>query len=153
MAFSDEGYNRLQMRKWKKNKVKSSLENKLLINFTSGKELNGWFFYKDRKILRVTIPKGRDELKIGTQNSIRNKLRLSANDFDDLINWKLCSERNHLMLSSILSSEKQNSLFPEILNKMFSRFLRSFWSNIFLFIQLERVSKSQGLAIFSFFYL
>lgn len=89
MAFSDEGYNRLQMRKWKKNKVKSSLENKLLINFATGKELNGWFYYKERKILRVTIPKGRDELKIGTQNSIRNKLRLSANDFDDLINCPL----------------------------------------------------------------
>ena len=89
MAFSVEGYNRLQMRKWKKNKVKSSLENKLLINFASGKELNGWFYYKDRKILRVTILKGRDELKIGTQNSIRNKLRLSSRDFDDLINCPL----------------------------------------------------------------
>jgi hypothetical protein len=29
MAFSAEGYNRLQMRKWKMNKVKSSLEKKL----------------------------------------------------------------------------------------------------------------------------
>ncbi len=77
------------MRNWKKNKVKSSLEKKLYINFTSGKELNGWFYYKDRKILRVTIPKGRDELKIGTQNSIRNKLRLSSNGFDDLINCPL----------------------------------------------------------------
>jgi len=77
------------MRTWKKNKVKGSLEKKLNINFGGGKELNGWFYYKKQKILRVTIPKGRDELKIGTQNSIRNKLRLSSNDFDDLINCPL----------------------------------------------------------------
>lgn len=89
MAYGAEGHNRLQMRKWKKNQVKSSLEKKLYINFGGGKELNGWLYYKNREILRVTIPKGRDELKIGTQNSIRNKLRLSSTDFDDLINCPL----------------------------------------------------------------
>lgn len=89
MAFGVERYNQLQMRNWKKNKVKSSLEKKLNINFAGGKELNGWLYYKKQKILRITIPKGRDELKIGTQNSIRNKLRLNSNDFDDLINCPL----------------------------------------------------------------
>lgn len=77
------------MRKWKKNKVRIALEKKLGINFRSGKELNGWFYSNNQKILRVTIPKGRDELKIGTQNSIRDKLRLSSADFDDLINCPL----------------------------------------------------------------
>jgi len=77
------------MRKWKKNKVKDSLEKKLNINFGGGKELNGWLYYKKRKILRVTIPKGRGELKIGTQNAIRDKLRLNSPDFDDLINCPL----------------------------------------------------------------
>jgi hypothetical protein len=41
MAFSAERYNQLQMRKWKKNKVKSSLENKLHINFTMRNNLPG----------------------------------------------------------------------------------------------------------------
>ncbi|MCK5059235.1 MAG: hypothetical protein KAT34_21480 [Candidatus Aminicenantes bacterium] len=77
------------MRKWEKNKVKNVLEKKLGIEFRSGKELNGWFYFNNQKILRVTIPKGRDELKIGTQNAIRDKLRLNSPNFDNLINCSL----------------------------------------------------------------
>lgn len=74
---------------WKKSRVKSTLENKLGIVFKAGKELNGWFIYKGKKILRVTIPKGRGDLKPKTQEDIRSKLRLNEKNFDTLNNCPL----------------------------------------------------------------
>jgi len=49
------------------------------------KELNYWLELDGKKVTRVTVTKSNDELRVGTQASIRNQLRLSRQQFDDLI--------------------------------------------------------------------
>lgn len=77
------------MTSWKKDKVKNILQNKLKIEFRCGNEFNGWFEYKNIKILRVTIPKGRKELKKGTLKAIRNSLKLDSTNFVNLMHCPL----------------------------------------------------------------
>lgn len=75
-----------------KQEVVAVLENKLAVNFRVTKELNGWFVYKGNKIVRVTIPKGRGELRKGTQSSIINQLKLTKEMFFRLIECPLGEE-------------------------------------------------------------
>ena len=77
---------------WLKQEVVASLKNKLFIGFRTTKELNGWFVYNGKKILRVTIPKGRGLLRKGTQASIINQLKLTKEKFSDLIECPLSYE-------------------------------------------------------------
>ncbi|MDI6793513.1 MAG: hypothetical protein QME81_11720 [bacterium] len=75
-----------------KQEVVAVLENKLAINFRVTKELNGWFVYEGKKIARVTIPKGRGDLRKGTQSSIINQLKLTNELFSRLIECPLGEE-------------------------------------------------------------
>ena len=65
------------------------LKQKLNLQFRKGKEANGWFELDGRKILRVTVPKGRGDLAFGTARSIRDQLKLSNSQFADLANCPL----------------------------------------------------------------
>ena len=63
----------------------SAISKKLNLQFRIGKERNAWYELDGKKILRVTIPKGRGQVKIGTANSIRNQIKLSIEQYGDLI--------------------------------------------------------------------
>jgi len=66
--------------------VRRAIERKLNPSYFRGsKELNYWLELDGRKVTRVTVTKSNDELRVGTQASIRNQLRLSREQFDDLI--------------------------------------------------------------------
>lgn len=49
------------------------------------KEINYTIRIEGKYMCRVTVPKGRGELPIGTLNSIKNQTLLSREDFDRLI--------------------------------------------------------------------
>jgi len=66
--------------------VRRAIERKLNPScFRGSKELNYWLELDGRKVTRVTVTKSNDELRAGTQASIRNQLRLSRQEFDDLV--------------------------------------------------------------------
>lgn len=73
--------------------VKNTCESKLRINFRDGKEYNGWFEYSGRKICRITIPKGRKFLPKGTYSSMARQLKLTVNQFDELLDCPLTFDR------------------------------------------------------------
>ncbi len=90
MAYSIERNHKAEkMKLWRRNEVRNALKNKLEVVFASGKEPTGWFIYKGKKVTRVTVPKGRDTLKKGTQKSIRESLRLNSSNFDALLECPL----------------------------------------------------------------
>ncbi len=69
--------------------VKTCCENKLGINFRSGKELNGWFWLQGKKACRITIPKGRKSIPPKTYKSMANQLKLTVDEFDFLLKCDL----------------------------------------------------------------
>lgn len=72
-----------------KMQVANALKKKLGLRFRSGKEQTGWYELDGKKILRVTVPKGRGDLPSGTANSIREQVYLSKKQFADLVNCPL----------------------------------------------------------------
>ena len=69
--------------------VKRCCEHKLGIGFRAGKEFNGWFFLNQRKVARITIPKGRKPIPRKTYSSMARQLKLSVEEFDDLLECPL----------------------------------------------------------------
>lgn len=66
--------------------VRRAIERKLKpSDFRGTKELNYWLELDGKKITRVTVTKGNADLKVGTEASIRSQLRLSREQFDDLV--------------------------------------------------------------------
>ena len=72
-------------------KIKRSCENKLGIKFrpSRSKEINGWFMINKTKITRITIPKGRRRVGKGLFNVMAKQLKLSKQQFRDLIDCPL----------------------------------------------------------------
>jgi len=69
--------------------VKNRCEQKLKIEFRSGKEFNGWFVLNNIKIARITIPKGRKSIPPKTYKAMAKQLKLNVAQFDDLLNCPL----------------------------------------------------------------
>ncbi|MFQ5685549.1 MAG: hypothetical protein ACE5GV_02700 [Candidatus Scalindua sp.] len=69
--------------------VKTCCENKLEISFRSGKELNGWFMLEGKKAFRITVPKGRKSIPPKTYKSMANQLKLTLEEFDNLLKCDL----------------------------------------------------------------
>lgn len=69
--------------------VKRCCENKLEINFRSGKELNGWFLLNGKKACRITVPKGRKSIPPKTYKSIANQLKLTIEELNLLLKCNL----------------------------------------------------------------
>jgi hypothetical protein len=69
--------------------LRDRCEQKLGIQFRSGKEQNGWFVHNGRRIARVTIPLGRKPLLGGTFSSMARQLYLTSAQLDDLIDCPL----------------------------------------------------------------
>ncbi|MFH1674321.1 MAG: hypothetical protein ABIF87_12970 [Pseudomonadota bacterium] len=79
----------MQNAKFHTRDVKNTCENKLDINFKSGKEFNGWFWLNGKKKKRITIPKGRKPIPRKTYKSMAVQLGLNAEQFDDLLECPL----------------------------------------------------------------
>jgi len=72
------------------NDVKKCCENKLDIEFRKkGKEFNGWFKINEVKICRITVPKGRKSIGKGLYYSLAVQLKLTAEEFDELLECPL----------------------------------------------------------------
>ena len=69
--------------------VKRVCERKLKIEFNSTKEYNGWYWLDGKKVVRITVPKGRKFLPPGTYSSMARQMRLSTAQFDNLLECPL----------------------------------------------------------------
>ncbi|MBF0476927.1 MAG: hypothetical protein HQK59_14080 [Deltaproteobacteria bacterium] len=69
--------------------IRNACENKLKIPFKDGKELNGCFRLDGKKIARITVPKGRKTIPPKTYKAMALGLRLSVDQFDQLIECTL----------------------------------------------------------------
>jgi len=80
--------------------VKTICENKLDIEFRSGKEFNGWFRLDGKKVARITVPKGRKPIPKKTYKSMAMQLKLLVNEFDDLLECPISKEKYEQILKS-----------------------------------------------------
>ena len=83
------------------NNVRSACEKKLDITFKSGKEFNGWYKFEDKKIARITIPKGHKPIPPKTYKSMACQLKMTVNEFDDFLECTL----RHPQYIQILKSQ------------------------------------------------
>ncbi len=65
---------------------------KLRLEVRSTKHRYGWFIYKGRKILRVHYSHGKGGVPGRVSEKIRSQLKLSKNDFKELIDCPLSLE-------------------------------------------------------------
>jgi len=74
---------------FKTNDVKHCCERKLAITFREGKEYNGWVNINDKKFARITVSKGRKDIPPKTYKTMAKQLRLTTEQFDDLLECPL----------------------------------------------------------------
>lgn len=75
-----------------KQDVKHAIEKKLRIEPKTTKENNVWYWLDGRKQLRVTYPKGAGFLPKGTAMSIINQMRLSKDQFSELVKCPMSAD-------------------------------------------------------------
>jgi len=80
--------------------VKTICENKLGIEFRSGKEYNGWFLLDEKKVARISVPKGRKPIPRKTYKSMAMQLKLLVNEFDDFLECPIDKEKYEEILRS-----------------------------------------------------
>jgi len=85
--------------------VKTTCEKKLNIVFRSNGEFNGWYCLDGNKTCRITIPKGRKNIRTETYKSMARQLKLSIQDFDELLECPLTPEKYVVKLRERLSNE------------------------------------------------
>ena len=79
--------------KYHSGNVKKTCENKLGIKFKSGKEFNGWYWLKNRKVVRITVMKGKKFIKPKTYKSMAKRLKLEVEEFDELLECPLSEDK------------------------------------------------------------
>ncbi|MEA1949286.1 MAG: hypothetical protein U9N83_18545 [Thermodesulfobacteriota bacterium] len=67
-------------------------ENKLGINFRKGKHYVGWFIKNEKKICRITVPPGRKSIGKGLYRTMAFQLKLTTNQFDELLDCPLAKD-------------------------------------------------------------
>lgn len=82
--------------------LKKCCENKLGIRFKKGGELNGWYKLKNRKVARITIPKGRKPIPSRTYKSMACQLKHTTDQFDGLVGCSLTGKEYEQIISDIL---------------------------------------------------
>ena len=85
-------------------------ESKTGFQMRTTKENNSWLYYNSVKILRVTHPKGRREIKKGTLGSIIKQLNLQKEQFENLIACSLSREDYFKYLKNKNVIQEQDSL-------------------------------------------
>ena len=79
--------------------VKKCCENKLEIKLRKGKEFNGWFELYGKKAARITIPHGRKFIPPKTYKSMAKQLKLTTDEFDNLLECPLKKKKYQQILS------------------------------------------------------
>ena len=90
MAESQEiasGYRRVEMRnaEFHTGQIKHVCETKLKIISRDSGEYNGWYIFRNKKVARITVSKGRKFVKPNTYHSMAKQLKLTNSQFDDLL--------------------------------------------------------------------
>ena len=75
--------------KYNTQQVKTICENKLGIAFRATKEFNGWYILDGKKVCRITVPKGKKKIPKGTYQSMAKQLKLTTDQFDNLLDCPL----------------------------------------------------------------
>jgi len=78
--------------------VRPVCETKLRIHFREGKECNGWGSIDGKKAVRITIPKGKKPIAPKTYKSMATLLKLSVEEFDNLLECPLSGDRYYELL-------------------------------------------------------
>ena len=65
--------------------IKAVCEHKLAMEFRAGGHYVGWYFLHDVKTARLTVPMGRKEVPPKTLKSMAEQLKLTVDEFKDLI--------------------------------------------------------------------
>lgn len=78
--------------KYNSQDIKKICEDKLGLEFRSGKEFNAWYRFENKKVARITVPKGRKFLPRGTYKSMAKQLKLQVQQFDNLLECPLNQE-------------------------------------------------------------
>jgi len=73
-------------------------ERKLGIHFRDSKEFNGWFKKDDKKICRITVPRGRKRIGKGLYRSMARQLNLTTAQFDKLLECPLTKDKYERIL-------------------------------------------------------
>jgi len=85
--------------------VRHKCENKLGIQFRMSGELNGWYYFKGKKVARITVPSGRKFIPPKTYKSMATQLKLQVEEFDDLLDCPLTKQRyDELLEERVLKS-------------------------------------------------
>lgn len=84
------------------NEVKHCCENKLRISFRGGKEFNGWVTINNKKFARITVSMGRKDISPRTYKLMASQLRLTTEQFDDLLECPLHWEQYVEIVKNIL---------------------------------------------------
>ncbi len=88
----------------KANTVRAAIENKTDHQSRSRKHITYAIDRHGREVIPlVTVPHGRDDLKIGTQNSIRNALRLNKEQFQKFVNCPLSKRDYEEILDNLIA--------------------------------------------------
>ena len=69
--------------------IKKTCETKLEIVFRDAGEYNGWYWLNGKKVARITVPKGRKFVPVGTYANMARQLKLQASEFDLLLDCPL----------------------------------------------------------------
>ena len=64
---------------------------KLGITFRTGSERNGWYVHEGRRVARITVAYGRKPIPPKTYKSMASQLKLTVEQFDDLLCCPLTS--------------------------------------------------------------
>lgn len=90
--------------------VKKVCENKLGIKFrTKGKEYNGWYKYNQKKVARITTPKGRKRIPPKTYKMMATQLKLGVVQFDKLLECPLKSSDYAKIIEELIISNKPST--------------------------------------------
>ena len=73
-------------------RIKGCCERKLNIEFRNAKEFNGWYVLGEKKIARITVPKGRKFVHPKTYKTMATQLKLNVGQFDELLECPLDNE-------------------------------------------------------------
>ena len=85
--------------------VKQRCEGKLDIAFKGTHELNGWFKLENKKIARITISHGRKFIPPKTYKSMAMQLKLTTEEFDDLLECPLDRQRYENIIKTQMEGE------------------------------------------------
>ncbi len=78
--------------------VKQKCENKFNIEFRATKEFNGWYIYNNKKVARITVPRGRKYLPPKTYKSMASQLKLTVDEFDEFLDCPLDKNKYNILL-------------------------------------------------------